>query len=116
MKVLLLALFAMAIPCEDGVKWTAVQTAGPQRDCWDGAMNVRWDIMEKGGSLLFQANNSVSVFKINISSLNPDGSGRIDVKDGKGRPAWFELEAGHGPRKIRANWGYRACVWLLTPR
>jgi hypothetical protein len=79
-------------------------------------MNVRWDIMEKGGSLLFQANNSVSVFKINISSLNPDGSGRIDVKDGKGRPAWFELEAGHGPRKIRANWGYRACVWLLTPR
>jgi hypothetical protein len=78
-------------------------------------MNVRWDITEKEGSLLFRANNNVSVFKIDISSLNPDGSGRIDIKDGRGRPARFELEAGHGPRKIRANWGYRACVWLLTP-
>jgi hypothetical protein len=52
---------------------------------------------------------------VNTSSLNSDGSGRVNMKDANGKPFWVEFDPGRGPRKIRYNFNYRACVWLLNP-
>jgi hypothetical protein len=109
-----LAPLAAASAEEQGTKWSAVQVVGPQKDCFDMLSNERWSLVEKDG-VLTASMNGVKRWSISTRSLNSDGSGRVNTKDANGRPAWFEFEPGRGPRKIRYNVGYRACVWLLNP-
>jgi hypothetical protein len=99
---------------EGEIKWSAVQWAGPQRDCGVGAMNNRWTIVVKNG-VLSATSDARGSFHFNTRHLNRDGSGRVTFNDNLGKPMWIELEAGHGPRKIHYNSGYHTCVWLLDP-
>jgi hypothetical protein len=108
------APFCTASAEQDETKWSAVQWVGPQRDCSGNLVNARWSIVEKAG-VLTATSDGVASWHIRTRGLNPDGSGRVDFKDSRGRPVWFEFEPGRGPRKIRFNFRYRACVWLLNP-
>ncbi len=121
MKALLLALLPTAFFCNDGAlntgtKWTAVLTVGTARDCFIGANNARWEITERDGKLSAVSEDKRGRWEIDTSGLSADGSGRVHLKDGKGKPMWVQLEAGHGPRNIYFNVNYQACVWQLMPR
>lgn len=108
------APFCTASAEERQTRWSAVQWVGPQKDCSDRFSNTRWSIVEEEG-VLIATSAGLARWSMSTRGLNPDGSGRVDLKNARGRPAWFEFEPGHGPRKIRYNIGYRACVWLLYP-
>lgn len=112
----LIAVSALhAASAEEGeIRWSAKQWAGPQWDCSESSMNTRWTIVEKDG-LFVATSETFAQIRINTRSLRPDGSGRVTIKDARGRLGWVEFEAGHGPRKIYFNSAYHACVWLLYP-
>jgi len=99
---------------EQEMKWSAVQIVGPQKDCFDMLSNERWSLVEKDG-VLTGSQNGVKRWSVSTRGLNPDGSGRVETKTSTGRPGWIEFEPGRGPRKIRYNVNYRACVWSLNP-
>src|SRR5262249_32919545 len=108
------APLAAASAAETETSWSAIQLTGSQIDCSSRFVNARWSLVEKDGVFTAVSEGNVQ-WRVSTRGLKPDGSGRIDLKDPKGRPAWFEFEPGHGPRKIRYNVANRACVWVLNP-
>ena len=115
--VLILAVLAplgAASADEQEPKWVAVQVVGPQKDCFDQLSNERWTLVEKDG-VLSGIKSGVKWWSVSTRGLNADGSGRVETKSSTGRPGWIEFEPGRGPRKIRYNVNYRACVWSLNP-
>jgi len=110
----LVCLGATGPALADVYTWTANQNRGPQWDCAERAENAMWKISETDDAFVMQS-DALGRMRINARHLNPDGSGRVEFKDTKGKPMWVEFDAGHGPRNIRFNSGYHACVWTLEP-
>jgi hypothetical protein len=115
LAIALVSLGGVAPPARgDAYTWQANQNRGPQWDCSERSENTFWKVTETDATLVVLSDDT-GRYHIHIRRLNSDGSGRVAIKDTKGRSLWFEFDAGHGPRKIRFNVGNRACVWTLEP-
>jgi len=96
-------------------KWIAVITleGGVPQNCGDG--NVKAFVEMKGNTLIGEHNSHIWKVDFDMSSLKPDGSGRLWRTGEKKRRGYLELEAGVGPRIMHGHEENSSCYWLWTP-
>ena len=96
-------------------KWTAVATLerGTSQNCGGGQND--WQLEIQGSALKYVsgANRSGT---IDLKSLQPDGSGKVSMKDDKNREYYLTFEPGTGPRVFHVTNAFNACGFLLTPK
>jgi hypothetical protein len=102
--------------------WTASTTlvGGTNRNCGDATIFPRWNIEITGQTLKALPIGAghpafASPHTYNLSSLRPDGSGRVIVKSQKGVTIHIDFEPGAGPRKyVLANQNVE-CRYQVAP-
>lgn len=71
----------------------------------------------KGNTLTFTTASRApnSSFTVDFKALQPDGSGRVAVKDNKRREFYVTLAPGSGARPFYLTYSYNACRRVYTP-
>ena len=98
-------------------KWksTVSLVNGVPRNCGDD--NSRGDRTMEINNTEFKTTSGLgNVTAFDISSLKPDGSGRIVWKNPKSQEVYYDFDAGVGPRKICASSALSSCSWIYTPK
>jgi hypothetical protein len=102
------------------IRWRASMdlVGGIFRNCGDPPFsNYRFEI--KGKALTGEPENGESYYvrriRLNLSSLQPDGSGQVKVVSAKGVSVVFDFDAGTGPRKIRVANQNIECRYVFQP-
>jgi hypothetical protein len=102
--------------------WTSATSlvAGANRNCGDATIFPRWEIEITGQTLKAVPIGGghpsfTNPYTLDLSSLRPDGSGRVIFKNAKGVTVHVDFEPGTGPRKyVWANQNVE-CRYLITP-
>ena len=97
---------------------------GTSRSCSGGSIPMpEWDwptagqVDMKGATLTYTTASRApnSSFTVDFKALQPDGSGRVAVKDNKNRTFYVTLDPGSGPRPFYLTYSYNACRRVYTP-
>lgn len=95
-----------------------VLEGGVPNNCGQGYPDYRIEI--KGNTLKSTPvggdSSAASSTTLNIKTLQPDGSGRVSVKNNAGKTWNYDFDAGAGPRKVRYGNDFSACRYAWVPK
>lgn len=72
----------------------------------------------KGNSLTYTTESRApnSSFTVEFKALQPDGSGRVEGEDDKGRRFFVTIAPGSGARPFYMTYSYNACRRVFSPK
>lgn len=119
--VSLAALWAfpgLAVAADASWLSSKVLEGGSSANCGQGYPDYRIEI--KGTTFrsvpVGGATSEASSTTLNVNTLQPDGSGRVSVKNKAGKTWNYDFEAGAGPRKVRYGNDFSACRYAWVPK
>jgi hypothetical protein len=83
------------------------------RNCPD---ELRIQDVEMVGQRFKSVSNVGVVWNFSVSTLRPDGSGRVTVKNDRRIDVYWDFEPGQGPRRIRVSNNATECGYLWIPQ
>jgi hypothetical protein len=88
-------------------------STGPE---WTGTAYGQVDI--KGNTLTFKSTSPIPnhSFTVDLTALQPDGSGKVVGKDKDNREFYLTFEPGSGARIFHMTYRLKACRRVYTPR
>ena len=96
---------------------TSLYCAGGSVPMPEWAWQTSGQVDLKGSTLTFTTSSRApnSSFTVDFKALQPDGSGRVAVKDSKNREFYVTLAPGSGARPFFMTYSYNACRRVYTP-
>ena len=100
--------------------WIAVATLeNPACDTSFGGPGgpTDWQVDMKGNTLTFMRQTTTkSSFTVDLTALQPDGSGRVVGKDDKNRAFYVTFDPGSGARPFQVTNSLTPCRTVFTPK
>ena len=96
--------------------WVAVSES-KHLSAWCGSNSAAFDVVIKGNTLTFTSRSTTKLSEtVDVTALQPDGSGKLVGKDWKDREFYVTFEPGAGPRPFYVTTFIGHCRYLFTPK